>query len=176
MIQFRAPSLTKPWDEFVSIDPVFVQAPQPPDDDASPEVKAEHRKALAEYGAKLRSARDTGDWLPLVAPDRRIDDATKFVLLQVDSNIWRELLDRATLPLDSAKRIGAATLRALLVRLAVKSIPGFPIAIERTLDEQWGYVMAGAEVVDLLDKHDARIVGELGTRIMERLRGVGPLS
>jgi hypothetical protein len=176
MIQFRAPSLTKPWDEFVSIDPVFVQPPAPPADDASEEVRAEYKRLLAEYGAKLRAARETGDWQPLVADGRRLDEATKFTLLQVDSNVWRELLDRATLPLNTPMRIGGATLRAVLVRLAIKAIPGFPIAIERELDDQWGYTMARADVIDVLDRHDSRIVGELGTRIMERLRGVGPLS
>ena len=176
MIQFRPPSVTKPWDAFVAVDPVFVQPPVEPSDDASAEQVDEYKKAIAEYIAKLKAARETGDWTPMLVPGRSLAEATKFTLLPVDANIWRELLDRATLPADSLRRIGSVSMNAVLFRLAVKAISGLETRIEREHDPAWGYVMAQSEIVDILDKEDPRIVGDLGNRIMERLRGVGPLS
>lgn len=176
MIQFRPPSLSKAYDEFVSIDPVFVRPPDPPSDDAGEEDLAAYKTALDEYAAKLRTARQTGDWSGMLAPGRSLNDATKFTLLPVDSNIWRELLDRATQREGTPGRIGGAQLRALYVRLAIKAISGFETKIERTEDPTFGYVMAQAEVIDVLDKVHPSIVGELGVRVAERLRGVDPLS
>jgi hypothetical protein len=176
VIPFRPPSLSKAYDEFVSIDPVFVRPPDPPSDDASEEDLAAYKTALEEYASKLRVARQTGDWSGMLAPGRSLADATKFTLLPVDFNTWRELVDRATQREGTAGRIGGAQLRALLVRLAVKAITGFETKIERTEDPAWGYVMAQPDVVNILDNVHPSIVGELGTRIAERLRGVDPLS
>lgn len=176
MIPFRPPSLSKSYDEFVSIDPVFVRSPMPPGDGATEEEIAAFKTALDEYIAKLRVARQTGDWAGMLVPGKTLADATKFTLLQVDSNIWRELLDRATQSEGTPGRIGGAQLRALLVRLAIKAITGFETTIVRTEDPAWGYTMAQAEVVDILDRFHPSIVGELGNRITERLRGVDPLS
>lgn len=169
-MSLRPPSLFKSWDEFVSVDPVFVQAPKL-DDEPTDEQKEEAEK----YLAKLKAARDTGDWEPMLAPGRSLNEATKFTLLQIDRNIWREVLDRSTLPLEVANRIGPSQLRALLVRLALKSALALDVKIERSVDPKWGYEMAQADIISYLDSIDPRIVGELGTRIIERLRGVGPL-
>ena len=166
----RPPSLSKAWDEFVSVDPVFVQAPHlddPPTD--------EQKQAAEEYIAKLKAARDTGNWDPMLAPGRSLNEATKFTLLQVDRNIWREVLDRSTLPLDVPNRIGPSQLRALMVRLALKSALALDVKVEREVDPKWGYEMARADIISYLDGIDPRVVGELGTRIIERLRGAGPL-
>ena len=170
----RPPSLSKSWDEYVSIDGAFVQAPTLADD-ANDEAKAEFAKAAEDYAAKLKAARETGDWTPMLAPGRALNEATRFTMLQVDRNIWRELLDRSTLPLDVPNRLGPAMLRALMVRLALKSIAGLDLKIERSIDDRWGYEMAQADTVSYLDSIDPRVVGELGTRVIERMRGASPL-
>ena len=175
MIQFRPPSLSKSYDEFVSIDPAFVQLPLLADD-ATEEQREQFKVDVEEYLTKLRVARQTGDWTGMLRAGEKLENATKFTLLPVDGNIWRELLDRATQREGTHGRIGGAQLRALLVRLAIKSIVGFATKIERTVDDDWGYTMAQPEVIDILDKVHPSIVGELGTRIAERLRGVDPLS
>jgi hypothetical protein len=170
----RPPSLSKPWDEYVSIDPVFVQAPTLADD-ATDEQRTEHTTAAEGYIAKIKAARETGNWEPMLVAGRTLNEATRFQMLQVDRNIWRDLLDRSTLPLDVPNRLGPAMLRALMVRLAIKSIAGLDIKIERSVDERWGYEMAQADVISYLDSIDPRVVGELGTRVIERMRGASPL-
>lgn len=166
----RPPSLSKPWDEFTSFDQVFVQQPaldDPPTD--------EQKAALEEYVAKLKAARETGDWTPMLAPGRTLNEATKFTFLQIDRNVWREVLDRSTLPLDIPNRIGPIQLRALVFRLALKSAHALDVKVERSVDSRWGYEMAQADIVSYLDSIDPRIIAELGTVIMERLRGDRPL-
>lgn len=175
MIQFRPPSLTKPFDEFVSVDPSFVQPPSLPGTDATDEEQAAFKSELEQYLAKLKSARDTGDWSPMLAPGQDLANATKFTMLQIDSNKWRELIDRSRLPADSPIRLGGSVLRAVLVRLSLKAITGCEMKIERTHDDNWDAVMCQPEVIDMLDRQNPAIVGELGNRLVERLRGVGPL-
>jgi hypothetical protein len=176
VIVLKPPSLSKPWDEFVSVDKSFVQMPAIPGDDASEEDVAAFKKALEEYLAKLKAARETGDWTPMLAPGQTLTDATRFTLTHIDGNVWRELMDRNNLPHDSKRRLGGSVLRALLVRLAVKAISGCEFKIERKHYDDFDCVMTQPEVVDMLDKENPAIVGELGNRIIERLRGVGPLS
>jgi hypothetical protein len=171
----RPPSLYKTWDEYVSIDGAFIQAPTPPEEGASDEARAEYEKAAEEYLAKLKSSRETGSWEQMLAPGRTLNEATKFTLLQVDRNTWRDLLDRHTLPLDVPNRIGPGLMRAVMVRLALKSITGLDVKVERSIDDKWGYEMAQPDIVSYLDAINPRVVGELGTRIMERMRGADPL-
>jgi hypothetical protein len=162
--------LFKPWDEYVSIDPCFVQAPTVGDPPTEGEAAA-----LEAYQAKLKTAHDTGDWSAMLAPGRSLTEATKFTMLQVDRNVWRELLDRSTLPLTTPMRVGPAVLRALMLRLALKSISGCEVKVERSFDPKWGVEMAQPSIIDYLDSINPRIVGELGSRVMERTRGIDPL-
>ena len=166
----RPPSLLKSWDECVSIDPAFKQAPQLKDGASEDEQKA-FKEAVEEYLATLKSCRDNGDWSKLTLDGQQ---PTRFTMLQVDRNIFRELLDRMNLPYNSHLRVGSAAGRAILVRLALKAISGYETKIERKPDSQWGWEMAQAEIVNELDAIDPRIVGELGTRLLEKYRGVSP--
>ena len=172
----RAPSLVREYDEYVSVDPVFVQAPEIPDDDVAEEQQAAFVEAFKEYRAKVRACRKTGDWTPLLAPERTLNEATKFVLGQVDRHVWRDLLDRNALPPGAPGRVGNALLCALLFRLAVQNIVGADCKVERERDDKYGVVMAHPRVVDYLDAINPLIVSELGAAIAERLRGVDPLS
>lgn len=171
----RPPSLAKSYDEYVSVDPVFIQPPEIADD-ATDAAREEHTKAAEQYLATLKAARETGDWTPMLTLGRTLNEATKFTLLQIDRNVWREIIDRSTLPLDVPNRIGPSALRALLVRLALKSAVALDMKIERAPDPRWNdYVMASSDVIDYLDAINPRIVGELGSRIIERLSGERPL-
>lgn len=170
----RPPSAAKQYDEFCTVDPAFIQPPKKPADDASDADKAEHAAALESYRAKLKAARETGDWKPMLLDGQT---PTKFVLGHVDRNIWRSIIDRATLPGDSPRHIGQTTLHSLLFRLALKSIVGFgDVKVERNPDPQWDFwTMAQADIVTQLDEINPVIVGEIGERVFERLRGVSPL-
>lgn len=170
MITPRPPSSQKQYDDYFSGDPAFKQPPKLSDDPTD-----EEKAALAEYEVTLKAARETGDWSSL-----KIDGQTptRFVLGQIDRNIFRAIQDRAILPPDSPQRIGPVQLFALLFRLALKSVIGFgDLKVERDFDPAWGWVMAQANVVHQLDEVDQRIVGEIGTNILKRIEGgVRPLS
>lgn len=164
----RPPSQARDYDLFFSGDPAFRQ-PQRLGVDATDEQRAE----LEQYLATLRAAKETGSWSSLLIEGQV---PTKFVCQQVDRNVWRSLTDRAILPVDSPRHIGQVALHALLFRLAIKEVVGWP-RFGREPDPTWdGWTMAPASLVTQLDEIDPRIVGEIGSDVFARLRGVGPLS
>lgn len=177
-MSFRLPSNQKQYDDYCSLDPAFVPAPVAPGDTASTDEIEAFKSAAAEYLAKLKAARKTGDWSALLAPGQTIGSATKFVLGHVDRNVWRAVMDRAILHGDSPRHIGQTVLPSLLFRLAIKSIVGLgEVKVERLPDPQWdGWVMAQASIVTTLDEIDPRIVGEIGMGVFQRLQGADPLS
>jgi hypothetical protein len=169
----RPPSLAKPFDLFVTCDPAIIRAPSRPAENCTPEEVEAYKTALAEYATKIRNARETGDWQPVVVEGQV---PTKFVMGQVDRNVWRAVMDRAVLPGDSPRHIGQITLNALLFRLAVRNVVGLD-AFSRSADSHWdGWVMAPASLVTQLDEIDPSIVGEIGAEIFRRLQTVSPLS
>lgn len=155
----RLGSLQKDYDFYVSSDPAFIRLPK----DAS----EEDRKA---YAAKWKAARETGDYSPLlVTPDAQ---PTKFVLGRVKSEIWRQLQDRASLPLSEPLHLGFVTMMALFARLALRAIPSLDMKLEHKMDSAWGFSMAPADVVDVLDSTDTSIVAEIGTEVLRRISQV----
>lgn len=176
-MSFRLPSQQKQYDAYCSLDPAFVQAPTPPADNVPEEEREAFKVAAQEYLSKFKAAKDTGDWSALLIPGQ---SPTKFVLGQVDRNVFRAIADRATLPLDNPRHIGPVALYALLFRLALKSIVGLgDLKVERMPDPQWeNWTMAQPSVVTTLDDINPGIVGELGMDILNRLQevqGVRPL-
>lgn len=171
MIVIRPPSLVRQWDAYVSIDPAFVQAPKPP---ADGEPTEDYQRELDEYLAKLKAARETGNWSALRVPGTA--EPTKFVMGQVDRNAYRALVDRCHLPADSARRVGDVLLFPILMRLALKSVVGLgDVKIERSPDPNWdNWMMAQPEIVTLLDEINPSIVVELGMGVAARLAGLTP--
>lgn len=161
MIGLRPPSLQRTYDEYWSGDPAFEQLPE----NATDKQRQEHQK-------RIDSVRETGNWPSLVVEG---GSPTKFVMQPIDRNIWREIVDRGSLPADSERRIGNHMLAALLFRLALVQIENLPgVEVKRTRDPKWGWMMAHGEVVTLLDDYDPAIVGEIGGAIFGRLTGPPP--
>jgi hypothetical protein len=164
----RSPSVVRDWDAFFSGDPAFTQPPK-----SEGEPTDADKEAAESYIAALKAARETGDWKPLLVDGQT---PTKFVMRQVDRNIWRAIMDRAVLPGDSPRHIGQVSLNALLFRLSIKEVVGWD-KFDRQSDPNWDFwTMAPASLVTQLDEIDPRIVGEIGSLVFERLRGVRPLS
>jgi hypothetical protein len=164
----RPPSNQRSFDLFVTCDPAIIKAPQRP---ADPDDS--YKAALEEYIAKIKAARETGDWKPVVIDGQQ---PTKFTMGQVDRNIWRAVMDRAVLPGDSPRHIGQVSLNALLFRLSCRSIAGWD-KFERHPDPGWdNWTMAPASLVSQLDEIDPSIVGELGFEVFRRLQGITPLA
>lgn len=168
----RPPSLYKDVTDFFTGDSAIVQPPPLPADDATEEQVAEFKEAVKQYFAAITSAKETGDWTAVVVAGQT---PTKFVMGQVDRNVWRALLDRATLKPDNPRYIGEVVTNALLFRLSIRSIVGFDKKIEREPDPHWdGWVMAKADIIQALDDIDPRIVGEIGAGVFRRLQGISP--
>lgn len=170
----RPPSLQRTYDDFFTLDPAFIQRPADLPADASDDEKAAHKSAVEDYEAKIAAAKETGKWEAVLVPGAV---PTKFVVGQVDRNIWRAILDRTWLPPDSPRYIGQAALVALLFRLAIQNITGFEVKVDRRPDPKWdGWEMASADIITTLDSIDIRIVGQIGTGVYGRLMEVSGKS
>ncbi len=171
-MSLRPPSSQKQYDDYASIDTAFRQPPSAPADDCTADQRKQYDEALADYTAKLQAAKDTGDWSALRVEGQT---PTKFVLGQIDRNIWRAILDRATLPNSNPRWIGSATLLNILFRLALKSIVGWDIKVERRSDPDWeDWEMAQPELVTMLDEIRPSIVSEIGGGVYKRLQSISP--
>ena len=169
----RQPSYQREYTDHWSRDPALEQSPVAPPAEAAAEAKAAHETAVANYERKLRVARETGNWQPMVLDGQ---SPTSFVMGQVDRNAWRAIEDRMKLPADNQLRIGAKQGMALLFRLAVQRIVGLDLEVVRRPDPRWeGWVMAQPDLVTELDNNfHEDIVSELGDEVFVRLRGLSP--
>lgn len=166
----RLSSYQRDYDIYWSGDPALEQPPIDPGRAVSDETIAAFKAALAAYQTKLTAARETSDWSALILENQV---PLKFVMQQVDRNIWRAIIDRGSLPLDNPRLIGPGVLSSLLFRLAVKDIPGGEIKVVRAPAPEWdGWVMAQADIVSALDFVNPAIVSELGMDVYRRLVGV----
>jgi hypothetical protein len=170
----RLPSYQHEYTEHWSYDSALVRRPTTPPDEAGAESKAAHEKAVEDYERKLRIARETGNWQPLILDGQ---SPTPFVMGQVDRNIWRAIRDRLNLRPGSPGWIGIDVGVALLFRLAIQRIVGLDLEVSRRADSRWeGWTMAQPELVSDLDtKYHPGIVTELGDQVFVRLRGLSPL-
>jgi hypothetical protein len=169
----RLPSLQRAYDDFYSRDPAVIPEPAEPAKTATDDDWKTYRKAVEERTTKVRAAKENGHWDDVLVPG---GVPTKFVMGQVDRNAWRAIADRFQLPEDNKQRIGLNELSSLLFRLALRDIPGLDIKIQRYVDPEWGWEMAQAEIVTLLDQADPRIVGEISGGVWRRLQEIAPKS
>lgn len=165
----RFPSLQKTYDDFYTGDAAIIPRPEAPSTSASTEEIEAYQAALKEWGTKIKAAKETGQWGPVLVPG---GVPTKFVMGQVDRNAWRSIVDRMQLPEENKLHIGLTQLSSLLFRLAVREVPGIEVKVTRYVDEQWGWEMAQPELVTLLDMADPKIVGELSAGVWQRLQEI----
>ena len=154
MSVLRPASLIREYDEFSSFDPAF-----------------QFDESDAARNNEIRVARETSDWSKHI---RQGATPVKYVMRRLDS-VWREVMDRLSLPDGNPRHIGFVTATALLFRLACVRIVGGPEGTEGQLarlpDPRWdGWPMIPASVVDALDALDPRIVTELGAAVLDRVR------
>jgi hypothetical protein len=169
----RPPSLSKEYDEFYSGDPALIQPPDPPKDEAQNDAYLDARK---EYDAKLRVARETGQWQSLVVPG---EAPTIFKLRPIPGELYRALLDKL-----GGGGVGPGRLNAQLFRCAVRGVTN--LKDENGLDIKIDLVpnpiaelrehgkIASPDIVDYLDGLDVRIVTELGELVFVRASRIPP--
>jgi hypothetical protein len=168
-LAIRLPSLQRAYDDFYSRDPAIIAAPELPAVTATDDEIKAYKKAAEEYAAKIRAAKETGRWDEILVPGAV---PTKFVMGQVDRNVWRTIADRFQLPEDNKQHIGMSLLSSLLFRLALRDIAGLDFKVVRHVDPEWGWEMAQPEIVTVLDQADPRIVGELSGGVWKRLQDI----
>ena len=153
----RLPSNQRQYDEYWSGDPAFVQ----PDD--TDESRAEHT-------TKVKRARETGDWSPLVIEGQR---PTLFVMRQVRSTQKNWIGDQYR-----REKIGDLVLLELFFRCALVKIVDSGI---KTLDEfkhanhpELGPICPD-KVIDTLGEINPSLVSELASASIEKVRNLNPL-
>ena len=171
----RLPSLVKAYDAVYSGDPALKQPPAKPDDKAPESELAAYKKAITDHRATIEACQETGDWSALTIEGQQ---PSKFVLGQIDRNIWRTISDRGSLPDSNPRHLGFGATLALLFRLALRDIPGLTdVKVEREPDPAWdNWTMAKPGIVTLLDMADPGIVTEIGFGIWKRLVDVSKKS
>lgn len=165
----RLPSSIKPYTEYWSEDPAFQQPPQSLPEDASAESRAAYDLAVAEYGAKLTAAIDTGDWSPLRASGG--GEPTAFVVRVLTSEQLGKLSDKA--------RSGTGDYEFLthVFRLALQSLAPFDgQKIEHVDDPHFGRMVSleWMEKVGIVGSHGLRLIREIGSRVFVRSSTLSP--
>lgn len=166
----RLPSNQRDYDDYWSGDPAFIQ-PSPLPDNPTDEQTAEWKKAFEEHAAKIKRARETGDWSPLLIEGQQ---PTKFVMQQIRGDQWRYLVDESTR--EDEHRMGPATFWQLMFRCACVSVKNLGIDVnDKPVKHRDLGLIAPADIPNLLDKIDASIVTELAGAAFERARNLNPL-
>lgn len=181
-------SLFKPYDEFYSGDPAFVQPPPEPSEGASPEAIAKYKEAVEQLHARRRVARETSDWSGLlVDPSAR---PTRFTFKPLSSDVLAALDDYANGP---GGQLFGMTVSLLAVRAALVKVTHFvhpetgdDWKVTHAPDRRWPLLgpIANVEVCDAIwqtttddGKHiGVRIIGELYGALMLRANGLHPKS
>ena len=154
----RLPSNQKEYDEYWSGDPAFIQ---PADSD----------DARIEHAAKIKRARETGDWSSLLIDGQQ---PTKFVMQPIDGDQWRWLVDESTR--DDEHKMGPAVFWQLMFRCACVSVKNLGVQVnDKPVRHPKLGAIAPIDIPNLLDKIDASIVTELAGAAFERARNLNPL-
>lgn len=169
----RPPSNQRPYDEFYSRDPAFVQLPDSePLSKLEPEARAARTRVVEDHERAIRIARETGDWKPLLAGEA---EPTRFVMMPMSGDLFRKLGD-----LTLSDKLGGLELDQLVVRIALVDVVnlGDTKVDRRRPHENPAFrelgKVASVDITNLLDSIDRRIIGELGGLVMTRARGPDP--
>jgi hypothetical protein len=129
-------------------------------------------KVLRAWWDRLRIARETGDWEPLLKPG---EQPTWFVMRWIPGDLWRQV-PRVTGEMALPEQL------ALVVRLGLVGIenapPGFKVELAQHVDVNGLKTGLGKvavpELISKLDLVDTGIVTELGAVIADRQNGGPP--
>jgi hypothetical protein len=155
----RPPSNQKPYDEFWSGDPAFVQPPEG-DDEATVARRKEHFE-------KVRRARQTGDWCDLLIAGMT---PTKFIMRPIRGDAMRWLHDHVNIS-DPVKALGDGVLLSLAFRAALVDIVNYGADFKMQYEDHESLgTIAAAKIANDLDAVHISIVTELGAIALTRTR------
>lgn len=167
MISIQPTSIQRNHDEFWSNDPAIVQPPEDPPTDAPDDVKEAHKKVITEWLGKIDTARETGQWDPMLVTGMH---PTKFTLRPIPGQALRAIhskLERGEL--DFFRQAAPLAFRACIIKVENPSITFKP-----EKNDEYG-VLAPIAVTNQLDAVDMGIVTELGMLCLSRgTQGLSP--
>ena len=165
----KGPSVQRPYDEYFSGDPAFVQPPDAPEKDASEEDRKTYATARKAYGELLERARETGDWSPLRVEGGPVP--TRFHVKPLSGEAFREICAR----IDSQEApvlLAPWAFRAAIVKM--DNAGEHEIKTEK--DPRFGRI-ATVATTNYLDSIDMNIVTEIGLVLIGRgTQGLSPKS
>lgn len=157
----RLPSNQNQYDDYWSGDPAFTQ-PDPDDPES-----------VADHAAKVKRARETGDWSPLIKPGQQ---PTKFIMRQLRSTQTNRIGDQYRRA--DEKKIGDLTLMELIFRCALVKVVDSGI---KAIDEfkhvthpELGQIVPD-KVINALGEISDSIVQELAGAAIDRKQNLNPL-
>lgn len=166
----RPPSNQRTYDEFWSGDEAFLQPPTKPAAGADDAELAAHAEQLEAHERKVKVARETADWAPLIIEG---GEPTRFELRVLPGDVFRRIVD-----MWQGNDIGSAEANLLLLRAALVGVVNLGKAsVTLAPDRQYPRLgpIADVSVPNLLDRVNPGIVAELATSIRTRAMGVSPL-
>lgn len=169
----RLPSLSKPYHAFVSFDDAIVQppsAPAPLDMDGEPPPSEEamrlykeaveaHKIATDEYTAKIRAARQTGDWSPVTVQGKH---PMRFLMRPMPFDGW------AVISGMMQRQENHEDILLLAVRLCLLEIEGAPIVVEKEQHPRLGEIASLSCLARLGNSQGLRAAVELGALAINR--------
>lgn len=155
----QLPSVQGEYADYWSGDPAFHQ----PD--------SNDEESVREHADKVRRARETGDWSPLLIEGQV---PTKFVMKPLKGRQLRWLIDQSSR--NDEYRIGNAQLGALVFRCAFVSAKDLDLSVaDRHIKHPELGKIASADVTDVLDRIDQSIVIEIAAHVYEKALNLNPL-
>lgn len=144
----RLPSLSKPYHAFVTFDEAIIQ---PPD--------ASDTAACEDYAAKIRSARQTGDWSSIVVPGQT---PTKFILRPMPFDGYAVILGMIE------RKEPQEDVLLLAARLCLTGADGVGVKVDFDRHERFGKVAALSTFERFGYSQGLRIAVELGAMAIQR--------
>jgi len=157
-MSFRLPSHTNPAPAFVTTDDALIQPPELADK-ATDEQRAEWEKALEEYAAKLRVARQTGDWSGITLPGKQ---PVRFILRPMPFE------GHATIAGMRQRGEPPESVLLLAVQLCLVDIEGIAVRVDWEQHERFGKVAALSTLAKFGTSQGLLIAVELGTVAIQR--------
>ena len=165
----KGPNVQRPYDEYYSGDPAFVQPPISPGKDADDEERTAYAVAAKAYVESVERARETGDWSHL-----RVEGSappTRFHVKPMPGEAFREICARIE-NREPAVLLAPWAFRAAIVKM--ENAGEHEIKWEN--HPRFGRIATNA-TTNYLDAIDMSIVTEIGLVLAARgTQGLSPKS
>lgn len=173
----KPPSLQREFTIIWSKDPALVPPPETPDENADEAALAAYKLALTDYERRLKVARETGEWAPMVR-EGHAPTAFHFMGLDREEGSWlygeSEYSSIHKRPLTRPEQFN------LIVRIGIRGIDNFGDYSGRVVRNHLpngGPLACSHDIINAIyAATDADCINEFAVELARRLHGAGPLS